>query len=61
MSHCTDVTDNALEHLAGIHTLRMVECTRITGAGLAHLRGIHSLHLHRPLHAVARGLGLSVT
>jgi hypothetical protein len=45
MRACRHITDAALAHLTGIHTLDISGCDQITDAGLAHLTGIHTLDL----------------
>ena len=49
MSYCSQstITDAALAHLKGIHTLDMSYCNQstITDAAFAHLKGIHTLDM----------------
>ena len=44
MYSCAGITDAGLAHLAGIHTLNVLECRGVTDAGLAHLRDTHTLY-----------------
>ena len=59
------ISDAAIVHLRGIHTLVMNHCNQatLTGAGFAHLQGIHALGMFKCrayLVAAARDLGLPV-
>jgi hypothetical protein len=45
VSYCKGVTDAALAHLKGIHTLDITRCQGVTDTGLAHLKGIHTLDM----------------
>jgi len=51
-----NVTDAALHHLKGIHTLLMGDCTNITNAGLAHLHGIQRLNISNNQNITDEGL-----
>jgi hypothetical protein len=48
MRWCTQITDAAFVHLAGIHTLDMSYCNQhtITDVGLLHLGGIKILKIY---------------
>ena len=45
MAGCNQLTDAAIVHLRGIHTLYMLFCDKeyVTDAAFVHLRGIHTL------------------
>ena len=47
MLRCTEITDAAFVHLAGIQTLDMTACNQptITDAAFSHLRGIQTLNM----------------
>ena len=47
MAQCSSVTNEAFEHLRGIHTLDMAVCYQdtITDAAFVHLSGIHMLDM----------------
>ena len=42
---CTQVTDAALAHLVGTHTLWLNGCMQITDAAMVHLVGVRVLHI----------------
>jgi hypothetical protein len=42
----SQITDNGLSHLKGIHTLNLYFCKQVTAKDLEHLKGIHTLSLN---------------
>ena len=51
------ITDAAIEHLRGIHTLNMTGRDGITDAALVHLRGAHKLDVSMCRRITSDGLG----
>jgi hypothetical protein len=52
----TNITDNDLTYLKGIHTLHLAWNTNITDAGLKNLKGIHTLRLYSNENITDKGL-----
>ena len=41
----SDITDNELQNLKGVHTINLSFCDKITDNGLQYLKGVHTISL----------------
>jgi hypothetical protein len=57
LGESSQISDEGLSHLKGIHTLDLKWCEQISDKGLEHLKGIHTLNLTGCSQITDNGLG----
>ena len=52
----SDITDNGLHNLKGVHTIDLSHCDKITDNGLEYLKGVHTINLSHYYNITDNGL-----